>query len=169
MLAIVLAAPGLIPLLFPYLPFQDWPGHVGAVGAVHWASLGQLPSDYAIRSWLGPNRLFYALAAALAPLTGVQLASNLVLAVFLGAFGPSVALLIRLSGGDERWAVLVLPLTLGRILACGFGCNAMALTSLCLGIAALLWLPRAPLRASVAFIAAALVTLGLHAFVFYVL
>lgn len=168
-LAIVLAAPGLIPLLFPYLPFQDWPGHVGAVGAVHWASLGQLPSDYAVRSWLGPNRLFYALAAALAPLTGVQLASNLVLAVFLGGFGPSVALLIRLSGGDERWAVLVLPLTLGRILACGFGCNAMALTPLCLGIAALLWLPRAPLRASVAFIAAALVTLGLHAFVFYVL
>ena len=168
-LAIVLAAPGLIPLLFPYLPFQGWPGHVGAVGAVHWASLGQLPSDYAVRSWLGPNRLFYALAAALAPLTGVQLASNLVLAVFLGGFGPSVALLIRLSGGDERWAVLVLPLTLGRILACGFGCNAMALTPLCLGIAALLWLPRAPLRASVAFIAAALVTLGLHAFVFYVL
>lgn len=166
---LVLASPGFLPLIFPYLPFQDWPGHIGAAGALHWAGRGELPAEYTVRTWLGPNRLFYVLAAFLSPMTGVLLGSNLVLAVFLGAFGPSVALLIRLSGGDERWALAVLPLALGRVLACGFGCNAMALTPLCLGLASMLWIPRDPLRGSLAFVLAAAVALGLHAFVFYVM
>lgn len=169
LLALVLVLPGLVPLIFPYLPFQDWPGHVGAVGAVHWASIGQLPADYVVRTWLGPNRLFYAMSAALSPLTGVLLASNIVLGFFLAGFGPSVAMIIRQTGGDERWALLVLPLSLGRVLSCGFGCNAMALTPLCVGVAAILWTRRAPVRGGVSLIVSAVVTLGLHAFVFYVL
>lgn len=164
-----LISPALIPILFPYLPYQDWPGHVGVVAAQHWLSVdpGALPEPYASRGWMGPNRLAYALAGLLVPVFGVLGGSNLLLAIFLGLLGPALHFTIRALGGDPRWSLAAVALTHGRVLACGFGPNAMAMApaifALGLGWRADRWRYLALLAATL------LVTLGLHLFVFLVI
>lgn len=163
---LLLVSPGLVPLLAPYLPFQDWPGHVAITAAKHWLDQGiALPEAYAFRGWIGPNRLSYALADLLVGVVGPLWASNLVLAAGMSALGPAAHVAIRALGGDVRWAPAVVALTLGRVIACGFGPNFLALPAALLAIAAYARLEAKPAR--IAALAGALgVVLGMHLFVF---
>ncbi len=163
---LLLVSPGLIPLLAPYLPFQDWPGHVAITAAKHWLDQGiALPEAYASRGWIGPNRLPYALTGLLVGLVGPLWASNLVLAAGMAALGPAAHVAIRALGGDVRWAPAVLALALGRVIACGFGPNFLALPAALLAVAAYWKLAARPAR--IAALAGALaVVMGMHLFVF---
>lgn len=167
-----LLSPALVPLLVRYLPFQDWPGHLGLVGVlVHWDDPRfTMPAEYFSRGWVGPNRLFYVLSwpfgEAFGPVTGARI----LLALFLGALGPSVHGLVRALGGDPRVALLVPPLALGRHLLCGFAPNAAALPFFVLSLAAFARARRRPSAGAwVLVFVLGLATLGLHVFVFLVL
>lgn len=169
---LVLVSPAALPLLVTYLPFQDWPGHVGLLGVLtHWdePAFG-LRDDYFFRGWVGPNRLFYLVAWPLCELFGVLTGARLALALFLGALGPAVHLLARELDTDPRVALWVPPLALGRHLFCGFAPNAAALPLMVLGFAAFLRLRKRPcvLRA-LALFATAVATLDLHVFIFLAL
>lgn len=163
---LILISPALVPLIAPYLPFQDWPGHVAITAAKRWIDAGTaLPEAYAFRGWIGPNRLSYALAEPLVPLLGALHASNVILALGLGALGPAMHLSIRSLGGDPRWALAATALALGRVTACGFGPNVLALPGAVLAIG-LYWRLEPRPRHLAALFAALLYVLGTHLFVF---
>lgn len=164
----LLVSPALIPLLWPYLPFQDWPGHVGILGVMtHWGLPGT--EFYTPRSPLGPNRLFYLLAWPIAELASPLLAARLVLAVSLGALAPSAHFLLRALGREPRFALAVVPLALGRHLTSGFATSAPALVTLLLALAFLIRVRRNARPLDAAGLALSLlVTGGFHAFIFCV-
>ncbi|MEQ9496340.1 MAG: hypothetical protein RIT81_05765 [Deltaproteobacteria bacterium] len=134
----LLASPGLIPLVAPYLPFQDWPGHLGVIGAlIHLddpaANIRELLE---FKGWFGPNRALYWMGTLFGRVLGPMLGGQLLLALVMGSLGPAMLWLCRAAGTDERVALLALPLALGRHLYCGFVLNAAGLTFLVLAIAA---------------------------------
>lgn len=143
---VLLASPGLVPLLAPYLPFQDWPGHLGVVGAlVHLDEPdARIQELLVFKGWFGPNRALYWLAAGLGRLVSPMFAAQLVLALVVGSLGPAMAWLCRAAGTDDRIALLALPLALGRHVYCGFVLNAAGLVFLVLGIAAFFDVLRRP-------------------------
>lgn len=134
----LLASPGLIPLVAPYLPFQDWPGHLGVIGAlIHLDDPAAHIRDLLeFKGWWGPNRALYWLGAGLGHVVSPTFAGQLVLAFVMGSLGPAMLWLCRAAGTDERVALLALPLALGRHLYCGFVLNAAGLTFLVLALAA---------------------------------
>lgn len=164
----LLVSPALIPLLWPYLPFQDWPGHVGILGVMtHWGLPGT--EFYTPRSALGPNRLFYLLAWPIAELSSPLFAARLVLAASLGALAPSAHLLLRALGREPRFALAVVPLALGRHLTSGFATSAPALVTLLLALALLIRVRRDVRPLDAAGLALSLLaTGGFHAFIFCV-
>lgn len=122
----LLLSPGLLPLLWVYLPFQDWPGHVGILGVMtHWGAPGT--EYYAWRSHLGPNRLLYLMAWPLAEISSPLFALRLILGISLAAFAPAVHFLLRALGKHTHLAVAAVPLALGRHLLSGFATTAAAL------------------------------------------
>lgn len=161
-----LVAPGFVPLLAPYLPFQDWPGHVAITAAKHWIDAGALlPEAYAFRGWVGPNRLSYLLADLLVPIVGSLTASNIVLGFGLASLGPAMHFTIRWLGGDPRWALASTALALGRVTACGFGPNVMALPGAVMALGCW-WTLRPQPREVVRLGCVLLFVLGMHLFVF---
>jgi hypothetical protein len=138
----LLLSPGPILLAVSYVPFQDYLGHIGVNGVLAHARTGAI-EPYALRTWLGPNRLFYGLSWPLLPL-GARFASQLVLALAAAGLGPAAWLLMR-QAGSSGWAALwVPPFALGRIMACGFAPNALALPFMVLCFAAALATVQAP-------------------------
>ena len=134
----LLVSPGLIPLLAPYLPFQDWPGHLGVIGAlIHLDDPAARIQDLlTFKGWFGPNRALYWLGTIFGHIVGPQFAGQMVLACVMGSLGPAMCWLCRASGTDERVAIVALPLALGRHIYCGFVLNGAGLVFLVLGIAA---------------------------------
>lgn len=175
---LALISPGLVPLVAPYLPFQDWPAHVAVIGAIDLLDdpAAKIETYYGFRGWLGPNRLFYALGALLSGVLPALWASNLVLALGLGALGPAMWTLCRALGADERLALAALPIALGRHLYCGFSSNAAALPALLVAFAAYWRLVDAArarawpvvVRSAMVLLAALWFALGMHAFVYLV-
>jgi hypothetical protein len=161
--------PGLVPILAPHLPFQDWPAHVAVIGMLD--RLGdpaaKIAEYYGFRGWIGPNRLFYAVGWLFAQLLPPIEAANLTLALSLAALGPATLVLCRVIGVDDRSALLATPLALGRHLYCGFSANAAALPPLMLAFAAYFALRQRPqvIRAA-AVVSALWLTLGMHVFVY---
>ena len=165
----LLLSPGLLPLLWVYLPFQDWPGHVGILGVMtHWGEPGT--EYYAWRSHLGPNRLFYLLAWPLAEVSSSLLALRVVLAVSLAAFAPAVHFLLRSIGKHTQVAVAAVPLALGRHLLSGFATTSAALPAFIVALAFFFLLRRSgSWRHALALSAVTLATAGFHAFIWCVL
>lgn len=145
-LYVILASPGLVALVSPYLPFQDWPGHLGIVGAlVHRDDPAAHMADFfTYRSWWGPNRLLYAIIVGLAHLVPASTAGMLGAALSLAALGPATAYLCRSLDEDEALAVFALPLALGRHVYCGFVANALALALLVFTLGAVFGYQRRP-------------------------
>ena len=169
---LLLVSPGLVPLVVRYLPFQDWVGHVGLFAVlVHWDDPAfQMPRDYALRGWIGPNRLFYVLAWPLGEVFGPLDGLRWTLALFLGGLAPAAHLLARSLGLDPRVAVLAPPLALGRLLLCGFAPNVAALTAFVAALAAFFeFRRRTTVRRWLLLVGLGLATLGLHVFVFLTL
>lgn len=167
--------PGLMPFICPYPPFQDWPAHVGVIGAlVHLDDpRANILQFYEYTGWFKLNMLFYLPAWALSELLGPDRlspigAANLCLAIALAGLGPSVWLLCRMVDADPRMAVLATPLALGRQVFCGFGPNAAALVLFVLALAAFFWARRGgPLGLATAGLTVVLVALAsMHAFIF---
>lgn len=142
----LLASPALIPLLAPYLPFQDWPGHLGVIGAlIHLDDpAARIPELIEFKGWFGPNRGLYWLGTFFGEVFGPRFGGQLVMALVMGSFGPAMAWLCRAVGADDRLAFLGLPLALGRHLYCGFVLNGAGLVFLMMGIAAYLDVLRRP-------------------------
>lgn len=138
----LLLSPGPILLVVSYVPYQDYLGHIGVNAVLAHARTGPI-EPYSLRSWWGPNRLFYALSWPFLPL-GPRLASQLVLALAAAGLAPAAWLLMR-QAGSSGWAALwVPPFALGRIMACGFAPNALALPFMLLALAAAVATVRAP-------------------------
>lgn len=144
----LLVSPGLIPLLAPYLPFQDWPGHLGVIGSlIHLDDpAARIQELVEFKGWWGPNRLLYWLGTAFGTVFGPTFGGQLVLAIVLATFGPALAWLCRAAGVDERLALFGLPLALGRHIYCGFALNGAGLVCLACGLAAYLQHAQAPSR-----------------------
>ncbi len=166
-------SPGLVPFVAPYPPFQDWPGHLGVIGAlVHMDEpAAKIAEFYTYTGGLKPNALFYWLAVGLSPIFGALWGANIVFALSLAALGPAVARLCSAAGADPRLAVLALPLALGRHVYCGFIPNAAALPFFVLAVAMYLELRQAESNRRAGLLAAAvlgllLLTHAFHAFVY---
>ena len=167
----VLCSPGLIPLLAHHLPFQDWPGHLGVIGAlVHRDDpAARILEYFDWKGWMGPNRLFYLAGYALAELTSPAFGPRLLLALCLGALGPAAAWFARSAGADERLALFALPIALGRHVYCGFALNAAALVFVVASLAAYFTHRGRPTRGNAAlFFGTLLVLAFLHSFFFLV-
>jgi hypothetical protein len=132
---LALLLPGLLPVLAAHPPFQDWPGHLGVVGALvhHDDPATGVAEFYRATGALKPNALFYWLAWGLSALLPVGVATRLLFALSVAGLGPAARALCRAVGADERLALFVLPLALGRHVYCGFVPNAAGLA---LGIGA---------------------------------
>ncbi len=166
---VLLVSPGLLPLLWVYLPFQDWPGHVGILGVItHWGDPGT--EYYAWRSHLGPNRLLYLVAWPLAEVFSPLFALRIVLAISLAALAPSVHFLLRVLGRNSHLAIAAVPLALGRHLLSGFATTSGALPTLVLALAFFFLLRRTGAwRHALALAVLNLATAGFHAFIWCVL
>jgi len=164
-----LCLPGLIPLCVPYLPFQDWPGHLGVVGVMLNFDDPQagLNAYYEYSGEWKPNALLYWLVYGLAQFLSPMNAGRVVMALGLGGLGPAVAFLCRSVKADERLAFFVLPLAIGRHVYCGFIPNACALV---LGVLALAFYFRSRERTKLSNLALLLVFLilthSMHVFVY---
>lgn len=163
----LLVSPGFIPILAPYLPFQDWPAHIGVAAVKHWLDMGQaLPEAYAFRGWIGPNRLSYLLGQLLGGVLDPHAAGNAVLACFMALLGPSTHFAIARAGGDPRWALCSLPFVVGRVAACGFGPNVMALPLAMVSLGIYFRLDRHRLKSLALLVLALGGVLTMHLFVF---
>lgn len=174
-LLLLLVAPGLVPLLVRFLPFQDWPGHIGLAGGLAQVITAGSPTSefYTFNGWTGPNRLFYVLVLVVSWLPGLDVhgAAHIVAALFIGGTGPAVYFLIRSCRGDGRLAVLATPLALSRLLYCGFVPNVAAFALLITALGLYFTEPPAlSRRARLGLLAlTAALVLGLHVFAFLVL
>jgi hypothetical protein len=142
---LLLWSPGLIPLIAPYLPFQDWPGHLGTIGALLHKDdpAAHIGDFFQWNGWHAENRLFYTTAYLLAQVLPPLFAAQLLLGFCIGAMAPAMAALCRATDADERLAVLAMPIALGRHLYCGFALNVAALALLVLCLAAYFRIERA--------------------------
>lgn len=165
----LLSSPGLVPFAAPYPPFQDWPGHLGVIGALYHLDdpAARITEFYTYTGGLKPNALFYWLAVLLAQVFGPLLGANIVFSISLASLGPAMARLCTAVGADPRLAVLALPLAIGRHVYCGFVPNAAALPVFILAVAAFFELRRAPRWRTAGLLAALLLLIhALHAFVY---
>ena len=139
-----LVLPALAPFVCPFPPFQDWPAHVGVVGALAHMDepAARIGDFYTYSGWFKLNMLFYLPAWGLTALMPPIAAANLCLAVAMGALGPSVWYLCRAVDADSRLALLATPLAIGRHVYCGFGPNAAALPLFVLVFAFFFWARR---------------------------
>lgn len=165
----ILLSPGLVPLACVYLPFQDWPGHVGQIGVV--ALLGDPETKaaalYPVGSNFGLNIPFTWPAILLHHVLPSPWGSNLVLAAALAALAPAVHLLCRAIGAEPRLALFAVPVALGKHVFAGFAENAGALVFVPLSFAALYALRAAPTpRRAVGFALAATGLAAMHGVVF---
>jgi hypothetical protein len=142
----LLASPGVLPLLAPYPPLQDYAGHLGMIGlSIHRGEpAAQVERYYRYMGWLQPNTLYYFMAFLFAKVLPPLTAASLTFAIALGGLGPAVARLCRAAGADDRLAVLALPLAFGMHFARGFAPNALGLVIFALSIAAYLELRADP-------------------------
>ena len=165
-----LLLPGLAPWLCPFPPFQDWPAHVGVVGALAQIDdpAARLGSFYEYTGWFKLNMLFYLPAWGLTTVVDPISAANVCLAVAVASLGPASWLLCRSLNADPRLALVATPLALGRHVYCGFGPNAAALPLFVVALAAYFFV-RAGRRtaASAALLIASMLALAwTHAFVY---
>jgi len=167
-----LCTPGILPWASDYLPFQDWPGHLGVVGVIlHYSEVeAQLPNYFELSGGAGPNALMYWMISGLANWLPPMDAGRVVLSLALGGLGPAMAWLCRSVGSDIRLAYLVLPLSLGRHVYCGFMPNACALVT---GVCAMacyfqMRARQSRVRTMFLFLGFMLVTHSFHVFVFLV-
>ncbi len=165
-----LVLPGLAPLVCPYPPFQDWPAHVGVVGALARMDepAARILTHFEYTGWFKLNMLFHVTAWGLSELADPITAANLCLAMALGSLAPAVWLLCRSLDADPRFALLATPLALGRHVYCGFGPNAAALPLFVLGFALYFVLrkTRHPYLAGAGLLVVWLALAWMHAFVF---
>lgn len=162
-----LLSPGLVPLLAWPLPFQDSLGHQGVVGALHWSFYApeKLDSVLTYQGLFGPNRFFYYLPLSLSWLFGPDLATRLAYAVGFASVAPLAKRGLRLAELDERWALAVPPIVLGRTLACGFIPNTVAFGMLAWVIGAAIAPTRSTRARALETFAAGGFCLGVHVFV----
>lgn len=101
---LALVSPAFVALMGPYVPFQDWPGHLGVAGAlIHRAEpAARIDAYYEVLGWFGPNRLLYALLRGLAWVLPLRWAAMGALGLVLGMLGPAVATLCRAVGARPR-------------------------------------------------------------------
>ncbi|MEM7676336.1 MAG: hypothetical protein AAF449_10075 [Myxococcota bacterium] len=163
-----LVLPAFLPAVCPYLPFQDWPAHVGIVGVLTHFDDPVTSAHYTYSGWFKLNMLFYLPAWALGELVGPINAANLCLAVALGALGPAMWLLCRALDADHRLALLATPLAIGRHIYCGFGPNAASLPLFVLVFALFFFIRRGvrPRAGTVALSVVLLMLAFTHAFIF---
>jgi hypothetical protein len=133
----LLASPGLLPLLAPFPPMQDYAGHLGMIGlAIHRGEpAAQIEKYFHYMGWLQPNTLFYFIAFVFGKVLPPLAAASLTFSIALGGLGPAVARLCRATGADDRLAVLALPLAFGMQFARGFAPNCLALVLFALSLA----------------------------------
>ena len=142
---LALLLPALAPWVCPFPPFQDWPAHVGVVGALAHMDepAARIHEFYEYTGWFKLNTLFYLPAWGLSPWLGPIGAANACLALSLGALAPAVWWLCRSVDADPRLALLATPVALGRHVYCGFGPNAAALPLFVFSFALYFWARRA--------------------------
>ncbi|MEO1337078.1 MAG: hypothetical protein AAFV29_15645, partial [Myxococcota bacterium] len=168
--ALGLVLPSLVPFVCPYLPFQDWPAHVGIVGALTQLSEpeARILTHFKYMGWFKLNMFFYLPAWALGEVIGPIAAANLCLSVSLAALAPAVWLLCRALDADPRMALLATPLALGHHVYYGFGPNAAALPMFVLVFALFFFVRRGirPRACTLALIGTLLALAFTHAFIF---
>lgn len=103
-----------------YLPYIDWPIHVGLIAVfAHGEAPGAL--SYLERSWApNPYLLFYLLSAGFAQVLPVVAAAKLALTLASAALVPAVAALLDAHGRDPRLALVAPMATFGYALGYGF-------------------------------------------------
>lgn len=169
LLLLTLVSPGVVPLVCPHLPFQDWPAHVGVVGALLKLDdpSARLAVFFEYTGWLKMNVAFYLPALALAKVLPPLVAVNLAFALALAALGPATAYLCRAVHAPPTVALLAVPLALGRHVFCGFAPNAMALAVMMFAFGLHFRLLAAPRLGRAAAYAAAMALLAFtHAFIY---
>ena len=167
--ALVLVSPGLLPLVCPYLPFQDWPAHVGVVGGLlHLEEpSARVLEFYEYVGWFKMNAAFYLPAYVLAQVLPPLVAVNLTFALSLAALGPATAYFCGAVHAPRTVALLAVPLAVGRHVYCGFAPNAMALALMMLAFGALFRFLGAPRPARGVGLTALLCALAFtHAFIY---
>jgi hypothetical protein len=165
----ILVSPGLIPFVCVYLPFQDWPGHVGQIGVVALLSdpASKAAELYPVGSNFGLNIPFNWPAILLHKILPSPWGSNLVLAAALAALAPATHRLCRAVDADPRLALFVVPLALGKHLYAGFAENTGALVFIPLSFATLYELRRQPdLRRGLYFAASATGLAAMHGVIY---
>lgn len=116
--SLVVSAPVFVPDL---LPMVDLPQHAAQVatlvdlltGTSDWSQLYRI-------NWLTPYLLGYLLMALLLPVTGIVLATKLVVAAALAAMPWAARYLVRHSALPARWVWLLVPATYGFAFHWGF-------------------------------------------------
>lgn len=164
-----LCSPGIIPLLVPYLPFQDWPGHLGVVGVMlHFDEpVANLAQFYGYEGAWKPNTLLYWMIYGFAKVFGPLWGARLVLALSLAGLGPAMAYFCRKAEADQSLAYFALPLAIGRHVYCGFIPNAAGLAAGALALGLYFSVRRqGAWPRLLALLLALLLTHALHVFVF---
>jgi hypothetical protein len=133
-----LCLPGVIPFVASYLPFQDWPGHLGVVGVMlHFDEpSARLSTFYEYTGGWKPNSLLYWMIYGFGRVLSPMNAGRVVMGLGLAGLGPALAMLCRQVDADDRLAYFALPLAIGRHVYCGFIPNACGLVFGVLALAA---------------------------------
>jgi hypothetical protein len=165
-----LLLPALVPVVCPFPPFQDWPGHLGIVGVLlHESdSATRVAEYYRFSGWLNPNILEYGIMYVLGQVLPGRAAGSLFLAAALGGLGLATRYLLRGLGPESqpRLALVATPLALGRLTFCGFSANVVALAFWLLALGAYGRLRRVSSALNWLILGGALVLLSLaHTFV----
>lgn len=123
-LLILLAASVLatIPVWIPTLPpMTDLPDHAAQIALLHQMRdpAFAYTADFQI-NWLTPYWFGYLLAYSLAPLVGIVVACQIVIATALVALPLATALILTETTLDRRWALLAIPSMYGFSYHWGF-------------------------------------------------
>ncbi len=160
---------GAVALAWPllgveWLPFVDYPQHLGAVAAIHGAGDPTWSQYFVVEYSRSQYLLLYVLSDWLAYPLGVEGAARLTTVLSIAGLPLSLALYLRESGRDPMLGALAVPVALHVYVFWGFLNFAAGMAMALLALAAFTRLCRQPTSRNTTFFAlGALLTFYTHA------